>query len=841
LITGKQNDRVIRRVPGMLVMPGVILVLLLLLLTTSSFAQFKTYYEQAKDTSVVVKFVSSSDSSALICNSLIKQLADGLSKEYGNTSFHYSYRQVVRIISSEEHKYLATVDINQANCSGDVMFRNFDMSDVIFPNCMDIKATLLCKHRHFNYNLEYDRLPLNWGYNKIISFEFKDTVSLPEFIFTINSYRIFYDERARSAFERKIKLIDKYYESDKAITDGMKKLSKFDFSNIDMILVYDIMIKELEKKIDELFMHNFPGKLDLPANDPINFIDRFLAFSDSTRKVRAKEDDMLSRLDRLYYDLGMKSLAQSDMNKAEAFFRRSVVYNDKFVPSYLESARILYIRDSLVLAAGIIKNILITMTPDSTDKDSVLLLAHDIYKNFIHEGNEYLNQDKFNEALETFQNAIDFCTGNPGLACTDHVFKGLAIAKAGLYKTYVIVSIKATENKKYDLAQIYINEARKYQQANSYELNLVVGADSAASLLAHEFIFLADSLTSQEEYEQALEYYKKAATICNNVTSEVCTGILDHDLTKIYHLVYGKKLANVCETLRSGFPNNAEYLLNEARAYQAEHSKYITDVNSADSIMNAIKSAQYKNYISAGMSSITALDFSKALEDFDKAKYLSDHFTFRKDTRFDSLQKAAVRPIIYNDLFHATDMIRRDQLDSAENLCGVIRITLKTYSMEKDPSLDPQIRELTDKIHSIKCGRAKNSFNNAFAKAEQKAEEKDFLAATSFYLDAYRCADTNHDCDLDTVNAKTAIGKYARVTEYQRMLKKANDLLPGNDTTNYFSAYYNAEQYFRSNKISKYGLTHPDLFSTTLQSSNASFISYGVLFYLKMNEYSKCL
>jgi hypothetical protein len=811
-------------------------ILLVSFIPLSLFGQFTVNFEQADENVVDVKYISVPDSSDEISNYLIKEIAKGIPQRFDYTSYKYGYRRVLRVINTGKGKYEASVDMNEAKCMGDVIYKDFDISDVLFPNRMDIKVTLLNKYKQTVKSIELQKAPIHWGYNKVIYFEFSDTIRVPQFYFNVESQRVYYSDSAKWAFDQKVELIDEYYNAKAFISQGMKKLDNFNFTNVDMILVYDIMLKEIEKQVEELFNNDFPGKLRLSGHDPINFIDLFTVFSEKTREIRARENDCLAHLDKIYYERGMLFLLQNDVGKATMYFKRSFNYNNYYVPSHYQFAKILFLHDSVQQSAVIISNVLNTMNPDPQMQDSVLQFAGLIDSTLIRQGYDYLKLEKFNEALEVFQNAIIFCSNSPGIVCTNRVYQGLASSKFGIYQSFLTVSEKAIKTGKYELAEVYIAAAREYQKENSSEIIGDAAADVVTTKLARAIIVRADTLNSAGKYDQALLLYDKAASLCAQKSEIDCGDDLERGYRKAYNGVYSSKLSTAYKSVTSGLLDHAEEQVNDARTYQQEHYKYITYTLPADTIDNRIQNLRYIKDITEALVLLKYQNCRPALALLDAARILSENYKFKRNSKLDSLLQVAAKPVLTEDLVIAEKLIASEKYDSAGILCDRIRQNLVDYKLQNDSVLPFTLDETVKLLHQNICRKAASNIAELKQSAFQFAQDTDYIAAQEKISSALIIAGINNNCGIDTVSILKLLQEYTLVADYQRMIINALSSLQSGDTIAFFKGYTEAGQYYYAHHPLAFNIRFSELTEICETHKDFGFLKQAISFMLTQED-----
>jgi len=802
-------------------------------------AQFSVVFEQAENEKVTVSFISEPDSSASVTNFFIQEIAKSVPKRYDFTSYHYTFRQVLRVIRLADGSYEASIDINEAHCGGDVIYKDFDISDVLFPNHIVIQAALYDKYKKEvgTFNINSDEM--HWGYNKIALKTFTDTIKQPAFTFNVLQRRLYFDEKAKIAFDCKLKLIDKYYQSKATIAQGNQRLETFDFNNIDMIIVYDIMLKDVERQVEELYQLDFPGNLNLSVHDPIGYIDLFTDFSEHYRQVRTREDISLSTLDKIYYEQGLKLIAQENVAKANLYFTRSCNYNPYFVPSWYQRAQILFSHDSVIAAADIIQNVLTTMNPEPAMSDSVVAFAEKILATLQQQGTDYLKLEKYNESLVVMERALKFCTGSSWIKCNDQIYKDYAASKHGLYQSYLTVAEKALQRGRFDLAEVYITEARNYQRANTSEIIGDAAADATTLKMVKAMINKGDTLCGRKKYEQALSWYDKAAGFCDSIEGAPCREELDKGYRRAYNELYSIKVAEAYKVLQSGSPDRAEIIIAEARSYQGLHPKYIVYTVPTDTVFLSIQKVRYQTLIQTGTLSLHYLNYEDALVSFESAKLISEQYKIRKNPSLDSLLKVVAKPVILTQIQHASDLLGKSLLDTTAVLISAIDERTERSGLRQDSLLTPLIKALHERHFRAVCDGYQRRYSELAQEAREAADRLDYISAMSLYASALQLAGEHTDCSIDTSAVSDGYLRATLPAGYQERMKSAGEKIARNDTIAYFTEYSAAEAYFEQYRIGYNGLLHTPMEQLCTGSQNMFFKIAGIRYFFSQNDTEK--
>ncbi len=809
--------------------------LLLICCPLHAAAQFTVHFENAQNESFDVKYVSEPDSSSSVSNHLIREIAKGIPRRYDFTSYQVTFRQVLRVISTEAGQYEVNIDINETKCHGDVVYKGFDISDVLIPNKIRIRATLLNKYKQVVKVFEIGDGSLHWGYNKLVTYHFSDTIREPQFTFQMESRKIWYDSAAISAFENKQMLIDQYYLSKAAIAQGMKKLDGFNFANVDMILVYDIMLNEVEKQVEELFAYDFPGQLNLSANDPIGFIDLFMAFSERTRQIRQQEDQALATLDKIYYEKGMKLLEQKETDKALVCFKRSYSYNPYYVPSYYQHAKVLYVRDSASYAARMIGRVLTTMNPDPVFHDSVVTFGEKLYSTLLQQGKDLLVLQKYNEALVVMEEALAFCSPGKGIRCSDELFTDFALARHGVYRSYLEVSEKAIQNGRFELAEVYIGEARKYQAANSRDIIGDAAADAVTEKLVKALRVKADTLSSRKKFEQALEFCLKARSLCTEGEGIRCDEDLEKAFRKAHNGIYERMLLLALGEADMRQTDAAEKRLQEARNYQQQYPDYISYTLPLDTIERKIWQIRYDSWIAEGRTLAAYHTAEDAHRLFSQSKAAEKKYRLRPDPALDSLLMINARPLLDTIYEAFSRNLKEARYDTADVHVKLMEQVMLESGWNKDPLLSEKLEQSKVLLHRAICGANAAKAGLIADSAETAFRLKNYPSGIAYLEDALAVLRTHPECRADSSFIINELNRCKPAAGYQRSLSLAQQKLHAGDTLNYFNLYYEADQRFRSITAAEFGLSHELLLDHICRRAEKQWLKKGFVFYAGRN------
>ncbi len=820
--------------PGMLLKKSLLVVCLLFLFVCAD-AQNNIVFQHEEDVEMKISYTPAPDQNQKITNFFIQEIARSLPKKTEFTQYIFGCTKIDRIAATGTAAYSATFEILNAGCSGDIVYKGFSVADVLIPTHCSFTFNVFSDKAIPVYKKTVTEAPLNIGYNLLDSYKFSDTSASRKYSTRIDDFSFHYSDYSISRFNSKIKLIDEYFASEATIDQCLKKIREIDYNNTDMIIVYDISLKEVEKISEEIYNKEFPGKLNLVNYDPVGFIDKYNELAEVVFQTRHLLNQKLANLDKLYYEKGLAQLKSGDKEKAKTYFNRSILYNPDFVPSQLELVKIYFYDDSLNMAADKISYILNSLNPAPDIYKQVLLYTDSVYSALLTTGNELNRLQKYNEAIDVLEKCVVFCDSIPGYTCDDKHVKGLASARFGIYQSYLSVAQKAIDNGKYELAEIYISDARNYQK--TYKNFIINDAEALSKLekIMLAFVAKGDTLIARMQYEKGLMNLEKAKNI-SEVNRIQLPATYDKSMKIAQAGIYSSMLSKCARQVALKQTEAAEKALNEAIAHQRKYSDMVTPAKAVDTLLKRIRQYQYDDLINNGRLALTAGNFFTALQHFDLAQKLAKEYFLKSDIQMDSLLMVSARPVIDKQLLLTEKLLSADKPDSARTLADNAATGIAAYGLSKDTAVTDKLRLLKKNIFELQCRQAKNRFENLMTRANMAVAHQDFITADSLYVSAGMVADSFPQCAIDISTAIEGKKEYLLPCNYQKMLLKAGKALVLSDNNSFFYYYLEAENFYKNMHLSSFGLIHPSLTDKIALSSDTAFVFAATEFMIQKNR-----
>ncbi len=803
-------------------------------------------YENTKAESYLVKYIVNPDADQTITNYFIQEIAKSIPKMPSYTQYIYSFKQNSKIIKINPSTYNVIIDINEANCSGDIFFKGFSMNDNILPSYISYNLKIFNENNQLIKNYDFKRVSIKDNNSRIADFEFTDTTST--LISANNNYYIVienklfaYDVNAINNFNKKRNLIEEYFSTDQFIASSLATIQTIDLQNLEMINLYDIRLDEVEQELSKLYNKELAQKLKLNIYDPINFMNKIDNLGNQVYNLRFNINQILATLDKLYYERGLVLLKDGAIDKAIYNFKKSIEINYFYSPSHYQIALLDYKNGNFDSSTTRIKDIMTKMYPDYITQNLVIELSHAINEAYLYEGNKLIKSEDYNGALVYLEKGKIFCTTTPGIKCDDQVFTSIATAKYGIFSSYLSVADKAVENNKYELAELYLNMAIKYQQENKTDIINKGDIEIIMNKLLVKYIDNGFSSNDEKNFSQALSYFNKTIELNKLLETPITIPRLDEGISIAKNGIYQGYLLKANELFLNFDYNNAESIVDKAINFQKDNTKEIITASDAENLLSKIKYEWYKILINDGNNYFHTASFDKALNNFKEAKLLESKYNFVKIDSLDKLIRATSKPIILKELETGNFKVFQGDLNGAKELLTSSTFKQAKYNLNNDFDINTNVKTLRDKIFTKECNDAQYEYDKFIDLVKQKVAEKHFIEANNYLENALNIITINATCGILPTIADSIKTVILPALNYQKLFINIDEALKNNNFGLIIDEYIKAEDIFNSFKLEKFGLQHRSLFNYAVSKNNVNFLTYLTDYFTTNKNYKEAL
>ncbi len=798
-------------------------------------------YDNTIGESYLVKYYYNPNQNQTITNYYIQEIAKSIPKMLNYTQYVYAYNQHSRIIKQSSNNYNVIVELNDANCTGDINFKGFSMNDVLLPAFISYNLMVFNGNNQLINKYEFKQVPVGDINSRISDFEFTDTIAnqitVNNTYYLVIENKVFsYNANAINSFNVKRNLIEDYYLTDQLIASSLSTLQGIDLQNLEMINLFDIKVDEIEQELSKIYNKEFAQKLKLNIYDPIKFLSKIESLSQQVYSLRFNINQILASLDKMYYERGLSLLKSGAVDKAIYNFNKSIEINYYYCPAHYQLALIDYNTGKLDEAAVIIKEVLSKMYPDYTTQVLVKEMVQSINEAYLYEGNKMIKSEDFNEALVFLEKGKVFCSSTPGITCNEQLYSSIATAKYGIFSSYLSVADKAVENSKFELAEIYINLAVKYQKENKADIINSGDIDIVLNKLMAKYIENGFVSNDAKKFEQALTYFNKTIELQKLLQTTASFPRLNEGLKTAKNGIYQNFIAKATDCYLKTDYDNAEGITNQAILFQTNNSNEIANSNEAELLLAKIKYERYLILIKEGKDYLLVSSYENAVNKFEKARQLENNYNFIKAKNLDSLMQAAIKPIILKNIEKGNFKVFNGELSVAKEIITLVLSQQIKYNLGNDFDINTNLKILKDKIFTEECNNAQQEYDRNYNLAQQKITEKLFIEAEEYLEAAINITVVNAVCGISANSADNQKFIILPAVNYQKLLKNNEEAFKNNNFGLVIDKHIEAEKYYYQFQLDKFGLQHRSLFDYAISKNKVNFFTYLIDYYTTKNN-----
>jgi len=479
-------------------------------------------------------FIDDPDRTDQYTNHFISTLADGNKMSVRDISYKFYYTVVSRLLQKTDSVMSGMISFKGFIISGNIKYRGFSLSEELIPSKANAKVKLLNKVNKQTTTFQLDNIPVTSSKTSA-DFMVSDSSLLDNLNLETTIKYFFYEEGAKTIFDKKIAAINAYYLYDSILSNAEIKIKKIDPAEVDRIPLFNIWIDELNDLITEMTNKDYQDDLKLESYDPISFISRTNKLSEQIKILQSKLKNDLGQMDVIYYERAVDFLKKYNYEEAEVYLDKTLQFNTLYFPAHLMKAKMHLRKGEPGESVEIIKFIDEKIEISQAERNILSELGDDVVKYYLTAAEELIMQDNNNEALDAIVKAEGFCNTIPGIDCPQQIFEIKSKAKYGIFKSYLQIATKAMAIVNYDFAEDYIQKASEYHRNNSEFIN---SEDEISDLYGKLISRCTDKgyeALALPDFNMAQNYFDRAYRLCNYLNEFSCSQRLIDGINNANH------------------------------------------------------------------------------------------------------------------------------------------------------------------------------------------------------------------------------------------------------------------------------------------------------------------
>ena len=799
----------------------------------------KTVFEQTKSHHQDVAVSKVHETDAQITDFILTEIARAFPKSPDVTSLIIDYKSMVQIKRIDSTNYSLFCELKELKMLGDVMYREINIAHILQPDFVSFRINIMRidTPEVSVYSQTYSQIPMNGhlGYYTILKTTFQDTLKQREYHAVVDGLKLTWGEPARERFLKGVALIHDYYSSNRIINEQIEVLKSIDIEKIERVAFNNIVLKDVEKEYEVLMLRDFQNELNLWNTDPISFVKRMEDFYKEISTLRFQINKKLEYLDRLYYEKGLEKYKSEKFDSARHYYQKAVEYNPVFVPALTELAWLDYkkgLLDSAAMKLNFIYNFTILAPADEVRLGEVTRFIMSSIDETVQR--RILVQD-FTIAQELLELTMEICAVAPHLACYDPMDKLMAQVKYGLYKSLLVVVDKAIENRRFEIARIYILQAIAYQQENSVYIITSIEAEKYYTVLYGASLRDIEQLNIKKMYQRAFETAEWLKNYCDSLGTIDCSSMI-RPWTVALKGLYGERMSKIETDI-----SKKNYVAADTRM------KLLTDfVSTYDEIdFDAryrkaeieVQTFYYHGEISEAMSNLEYEFMEPAWAHFMKAYDIQEKYKLPKFEYIDSLSQIAGMPTMTKFYRKIISSERRMPISELQQSYDEYAFMIRRTGTPLNDSLLSLQNNLFNLIGERICDSLKNDISIYLYQFDSLVNQQKFIEADELLTHAVSVCQSNTSCRLPIEQVLEMKVKVRDGVKYENEYTELMQLIEQKKWGEAISQYFIVDVLGSSQLLFMWGVKKQALPEFIAVQKNSEFLLTGFDFFMEQKKW----
>lgn len=464
-------------------------------------AQQKLIFSQNKQEQYLLRSTPSNNADV---QAIINMLASADGKPASSVSFEISTTQKLQAFRDNNVQISMRAQHINFRVSAPYSVRGFTLNNELFPS--SIQFNLKANGNKIVLSSADFTKKINGLDAEIADSHFRDTAT-ENLTLVVSNMQFRYSSEKKQDLQNKLNKISAYYLNDVKLNQLGQQLNLVNPNDAENLNFHHNNLLGIENEIASIASVDFITALNLNANDPINFKNRFALLQQQVADRRIAMNNAKANLFLYFYNVGLDLASRNKRNQAKDYFNRSLAENPAFAPSAYQLAVLDYKSGYISDADNRLRNIVLQMNPDPDIRGLSMNLLSDIYDDYIDASSEKIQQKKFNDAIEMLQKAKSLCHDISQINCNSNLNQQLSLAHSGIYNSMLDEGKEKFQGNDYEGAESRFQRAITYQQQNANYISSAANAQQMLTAVKQKrydnFMNAAATSIDQQRFDQA--------------------------------------------------------------------------------------------------------------------------------------------------------------------------------------------------------------------------------------------------------------------------------------------------------------------------------------------------
>lgn len=648
-----------------------------------------------------------------------------------------------------------------------------------------------------------------------------------------------FSKKALTKLDAFISKVDDYYNADARLNLINQSLNKIRTDTLELLENFYQQTIDNTKIFNQIKSQRYASKLDLDANDPVQFRSHLGQSEVRNRDIKKQLEQILHNMHIAYYKKGLDWLQWNDEAKAIGFFNQSITQKNNYAPPYLQLAKIDYKKGNYQGAIDTCAKIIASYNPDNDTRYEAIQLSEKVIYTWIDEINGLLAKADYNHAVEKFELAENYANKIQGVkrfAEFETIRGGLfQAAYAGLIntaKTQIHSQKLVCAQNTIDSATVFRILHKTYVMDNKSEISVL-------NLLYEGWINRARQYLNGQKADSALYAATQAKIICKKYSAVNCTDELTLLMKEAVQANYKLMIYQAYVAVQNQWTDTALSLLNRADKFR--YTYQLNADEQYDGLLIQANQLKYDDLIALGDQAFKSNDNLEALNYYDEAAAIENTYSIRKQMQLpEKIVNAATQHII-KLCIEGESYAEALKLDAAKKSYRSAQSMANAYKLNEHEKINEHLKALAQQLIAGRCDEADYNYNIQIRAAKKFIEQKDFVLASQALTKAKSVAKLNPNCGLNNQVRKKIENDIRAMLKYQKQMKQIDQLIEAKEYADVIDKYAQITKFYNDSCSQNFGISHNPLYVYLKNNKTNQLIDYSVRYYTEIGKADSAL
>lgn len=798
-------------------------------------------YEISRDIRFSVPFISDPQSYNKNGNEILIEMAKEVLKEPWKVGIEIYFNLQISISGNISDKMFMVFTSLKPQITGDIHYRLFDISDVLFPsrmNCrirVDNKTDSSMLHEKVITNRRFgisDTLVTgqDWLYFNPAT----DTI-------TLSSIELFYDEKARNEFFSRLNQINDYYAC-RSLLDSLNLLAQLiDLKEGSMLPINYIRIREIDHAIHLMETRKFPETILTQVFDPRNWKEVFTATDKYSRSLTFTFEDELMNSGAIPWSGNLDTISDYFTARVHSYIRLSQKMSEINGGIYTDWLDKYFQFSAFDNEISLIRLMARKMFPDASQDTILTYVSSKIYHAYQRLAIKLMNQNQYAEAFALMEHASHFATGNGYFPQGLNENEVISKAARGIFDSYVGIAKTCLMNQKYAMADNYLAKAAGYREDHIGYLF----SDSLYNSVSSELFFQrnteCDELLLEKRFAEALVCYLYFEESYDSLQLAAIRMDIEQKKRNARYGLFIELTQRTSQALNDNLPDSVLFYFYKAKELESELMDVPDIKHIIDSLDPLVVRISYDRMLQSGATAVSQRNFIHAIEEFSQAKDFAEQYHFPFNTTSDSLYRQAVKQNLLIDLGAYQQLIWSNQFDSARAHLEKMRQTASLFNLSEDADIQRTFMLFLARIGEQKCRNLGDTLQLQLIRSDRNRALKNYLKSVSILRQVRAIAENSPDCHFPVIAIQDSIVKYENPALYQQRLEEASRNLVSGQYQRTVSILVDNEKLYQTDDLNRFGLSPVTLYEYALNRGNPYLTEQAIVYFYGISDFQEAI